>query len=171
MFCYCFIRQRCGWIRTETSKFGIPDDRGGNIKVAVTVCTVPILVCGVCAEACQWYIKQWVTVAAVGIFASVASVRVLPVRRTRRHYISVSNGRSRAGEGRCSQTLIFRYEIGGASATVSISCALGVTGTDVETPGVFCVFSSYFALWPANRSSLGMRGLKILCELWDNDRL
>jgi len=53
----------------------------------VTVCTVPVLVSGVCAEACQWCIKQWVTMAAVGMFASVASVRVLPVWRTRRHCI------------------------------------------------------------------------------------
>jgi len=38
----------------------------------VTVCTVPILVSGVCAEACQWCIEQWVTMAAVGMFATAA---------------------------------------------------------------------------------------------------
>jgi hypothetical protein len=125
------------WVRTVTSKSDIPNDRGGSVKVAVTVCTVPILVSGICAEACQWCIKQWVTVDDVGMFASVASVRVLPVWRTRRHYISTCNERSRAGEGRCSQMLFFRFEIGGASAAVSISCALGVTSTDVETPDFF----------------------------------
>jgi len=70
----------------------------------VRICTVPILVSGVCAEACQWCIKQWVTIAAVGMFASVASVRVLPVWRTRRRYMYACNGESCAGEGRCSQT-------------------------------------------------------------------
>ena len=120
-----------GQIRTQTSKAGIPNDHGGNVKVAMTVCTVAIPVSGVCAEACHWCIKQWVTVAAVGILASVASIRFLPVWRTRRYYIYTCNGRSRAGEGRCSQTLFFRYEMRGATAAVSISCVLGVTSTDV----------------------------------------
>jgi len=105
---------------------------------------VPILVSGVCTEACQWCIKQWVTVDAVGMFTSVASVRVLPFWRTLCHYIDIFNGRSRAGEKRCSQTLFFRYEIGGAAAAVSISCALGVTGTDAVVP-----FSFYIAVRPA----------------------
>jgi len=148
MFCYCFTRQKCGWGRTVTTKAGIPNDCGGSVKVVVTLYTVPILVRGVYAEACQWYIKQWVTVAAVGIFASVASVSVLPVWRTRRHYVYACKGRIRACEGRCSQTF-FRYEIGGVTAAVSISCALGVTSTDVVV-----LLSSYFAVWPANRSCL-----------------
>ena len=109
----------------------------------MTVCTVPVLVSGVCAEACQWCIKQWVTVAAVGMFAFVASVRVLPVWRTRRYCICACNGQSRAGEGRCSQTLFFRYEVERATAAVSISCALGVTSTDVVR------LDSYFAVRPA----------------------
>jgi hypothetical protein len=129
MFCYCFIRQSCGCVRTVTTKGGIPNDRGGSVSVAVTVCTVPILVSGVCAEACQWCIEQWVTMAAVGIFASVTSVSFLPVWRTRRHYIYVCKGQIHACEGRYSQTLFFRYEIEGATAAVSISCALGVTST------------------------------------------
>jgi hypothetical protein len=135
----------------------------------VTVGAVPILVSCVCAETCQWCIKQWVTVAAVGIFASVASVGVLPVWRTR-HYIYACNGQSHAGEGRCSQTLFFWYEIRGARAAVSISCALGVTSTYVSH------FSSYCAVRPANRSSFLVRVfvqkfLKFLCELRDNNRL
>ena len=78
------------------------------------------------------------------MFASVVSVRVLPFWRTRCHYIDISNGHKGAGEGRCSQTLFFRYEIRGAAAAVSISCALGVTGTDAVVP-----FSFYIAVRPA----------------------
>jgi len=52
--------------------------------------------------------------------------------------------------------LFFRYEIGWATAAVSISCALGVTSTDGATRDVGSVFSFYFALWPANRSSWSM---------------
>ena len=169
MFCYFFIRQRCGWVRTVTTKGGIPNDRCGSVKVAVTVCTVPILVSGVCAEACQWCIEQWVTMAAVGMFASIASVGVRPVWRTRRHYIYSWNGRSRACEGRCSQTLFFRYDTGGATATVSISCALWVTSTDVVG-----LFSPYLAVWPSKTTSLRVR--LSLCtdfgfDLRESDRL
>ena len=59
----------------------------------------------------------------------------------------------------------------GATAAVSISCALGVTSTDVGN------FSSYFAVWLANRIPLRMRVffvqkvLKFLFEFWDNNRL
>jgi len=117
----------------------------------VTVCTVPILVSGVCAEACQWCIKQWVTVTAVGMFVSVASVRVFPVWRTRRHSIYSCNELSRAGEGRCSQTLFFRYKIRGTTAAVSISCALWVTSTEVVDR-----LSFYFTDRPANEITLRM---------------
>jgi len=117
------FHQRFGWLSTVTTKAGIPNDHGSGIKVAVTVCTVPILLNGVCAKACQWCIKQWVTVVAVGMFASVASVCVLPVWRTRCHYICAFNGRGCAGEGKCFQTS-FWYEIRGATAAVSTLCAL-----------------------------------------------
>jgi hypothetical protein len=66
-------------VRTVAIKHGIPNDCGDSVKVAVTVCTVPIKVSGVCAEACQWCIKQWVTAVFVGMPAYVASVSVLPV--------------------------------------------------------------------------------------------
>jgi primosomal replication protein N len=89
-------------VRIVTTKAGIQNDCGGSVNVAMTVCTVPVLVSGVCAEACQWCIKQWVKVAAVGMFASVASVRVRLVWRTLHHYIYACNGRRRAFEGRCS---------------------------------------------------------------------
>jgi hypothetical protein len=103
----------------------------------------------------------------------------LPVWRTRRHYIYIyiyihthiyaCNGRGRSCEGGCSQTLFFRYDTGGATEAVSISCALWVTSTDV-----FGLFSSYLAVWPSNTTSLRVR--LSLCtdfgfDLRESDRL
>jgi hypothetical protein len=65
-------------------------------------------------------------------------------------YIYVWNGQSRAGEWRCSQAFFFRYEIRVATAAVPILRVLGITSTYVSH------FSFYFAVRPANWSSLRM---------------
>jgi hypothetical protein len=93
-----------------------------------------------------------VTVDAVGMFASVASVRVLAVCRTRRHYIYFFKGQILACGGPCSQNFNFRYEIGRATSAVCISCALWFT-----SPDFVWVFSSHIAVWPSNKSSLRTR--------------
>jgi hypothetical protein len=126
-------------------KFSSPNYRIVSMKVPVTRCTVPVPVSDVGTPACDWCVKQWVTVIGVGVFAPVSGVRVLPLGRTPRHCVQSDIEKIHTCEWRGPQALFFWNEERRTTAAITVPCALKITSTYVG------VFISSSAGWPMNR--------------------